>query len=374
MSLTTRTVAGVTIAMLTPSLALAQPGESIQSQAGAIRVETLAEELVHPWGMAFLPDGRLLVTERAGRLRILDTDHGLSEPVGGVPEVFNKGQGGLLDVALHPEFGSNRWVYLSYAEPGDEGASTALGRGRLEKGRLENFEVIFRQEPKVSGENHFGGRIIFAEQGTLFLTLAERFKFDPAQDLSNHLGTIVRLNHDGTIPPDNPFLNQKNAKGEIWSYGHRNIESAAIHPETGDLWVAEMGPRGGDELNLIAAGKNYGWPEVSWGKHYDGRDIPDPPSQPEFTGSVTQWTPVITPSGMVFYTEDVFSAWQSSALIGGMTAQGLVRVSIEGQEVTGEERIPLRARIRDVEQGPEGVVYVTTDQENGRVMRLKPLK
>ena len=363
-----------TTAMLVSPLALAQPDSSVQTEAGAVQVDILAEGLVHPWGMAFLPDGRLLVTEREGRLRILDSDNTLSAPVEGVPEVFNQGQGGLLDVALDPDFQNNRRVYLSFAESGEGGASTALGRGRLENDRIEDFEVIFTQQPKVPGENHFGGRIAFTQQGTLFLTLGERFKFEPAQELSNHLGTIVHLNHDGSVPDDNPFVDREDAEDEIWSYGHRNIESAAIHPETGQLWVAEMGPLGGDELNLPEAGRNYGWPVVSWGQNYDGSDIPDPPTHPDFADAIKHWTPVISPSGMVFYTGDVFQQWQGSALIGGLSAEEIVRVTNDGQSVTGEERIPLGARIRDVEQGPQGNVYVLTDQQDGKVMRLSPLE
>ena len=348
--------------------------QTVQTEAGAIAVESLAGGLDHPWGMAFLPDGRLLVTERAGELRILGPDGKLSPPLAGTPAVFDEGQGGLLDVALDPDFPSNRLVYLSFAEPGDGGASTAVGRGRLEGEQIDGFEVIFRQQPKVSGPNHFGGRIAFSPEGKLFLTLGERFKFEPAQDLSNHLGTIVRINPDGTVPEDNPFVGQPDAKGEIWSYGHRNIESAAIHPETGELWIAEMGPLGGDELNRPEQGRNYGWPVVSWGQHYDGTEIPDPPTHPRFADAVKQWTPVISPSGMVFYTGDMFPAWRGSALIGGLSSSELVRVALDGEQVSGEERIPLGARIRDVEQGPDGAVYVLTDQDDGNVWRLEALR
>ncbi|MEA3252906.1 MAG: PQQ-dependent sugar dehydrogenase [Pseudomonadota bacterium] len=349
-----------------------QPPDSVETQAGRIQVEALAEGLVHPWGMAFLPDGRMLVTERPGRLRILATDNTLSAPLDGVPKVFAQRQGGLLDVAIDPDFPSNHLIYLSFAEPGDGGASTALGRGRLGDGRIEDFQVIFRQQPKVGGGNHFGGRIVFTDQGTLFLTLGERFTFDPAQDTGNHLGTIVHLTHDGAPASSNPFLGDAQARDEIWSYGHRNIESAALNPETGQLWVAEMGPRGGDELNLPEPGGNYGWPVVSWGEHYDGGDIPDPPSRPEFARSIRHWTPVISPSGMVFYTGEAFPDWQGSLLIGGLSSQGLVRLELDGQTVTDEERIALGARIRDVEQGPKGRVYVLTDQDDGGVWRLQP--
>jgi glucose/arabinose dehydrogenase len=357
-------------------LLVAPPGraqvETVRTHAGPIAVETVTDGLVHPWGMAFLPGGGMLVTERPGRLRILGTDGRLSEPLAGVPRVFAQGQGGLLDVALDPEFVQNRLVYLSYAEPGPDGASTALGRGVLAGNRIEGFQVIFRQEPKVSGPNHFGSRIVFAPDGTLFLTLGERFKFDPAQDLSSGLGKIMRLNRDGSIPRDNPFVGRRDAQDAIWSYGHRNIQAAAINPQTGALWVAEMGPRGGDELNLPERGRNYGWPLVSWGTHYDGRPIPDPPTRPEFADAIKVWTPAIAPSGMIFYTGDLFPQWRGNALIGSLTRQALVRLGVQGSQITGEEIIPLGARIRDVAQGPDGTIYLLTDHRNGRVLRLRP--
>jgi aldose sugar dehydrogenase len=347
---------------------------TVNTEVGAVKVETITGGLVHPWGITFLPDGRMLVTERPGRLRIVTPDGKVSAPLEGMPEVHAQDQGGLMDVALDPDFRSNRLVWLSFAEPGEGGASTALGRGRLADGRIEGFTVIFRQEPKVSGSRHFGNRIVFSPEGHVFLALGERFKFNPAQDLSNHLGAIVRLNRDGSIPKGNPFAARENAKAAIWSYGHRNIEAAAIQPGTGDLWVAEMGPKGGDELNLIRRGANYGWPVVSWGEHYSGEDIPDPPTQPRYAGAVKQWTPVISPSGMVFYTGDLFPEWRGNALIGGLTTGELVRVVLKNRKVAGEERIPLGARIRDVEQGPDGAVYVLTDQKDGHVWRLRPLE
>lgn len=354
--------------------AAAQTVKIVPTEAGAIVVENLVGGLSHPWGMAFLPDGRLLVTERTGNLRILGTDGELSPPLAGTPKVFDHGQGGLLDVAIDPQFKANRFVYLSFAEPGDGGASTAVGRGRLKDGRIVGFEVIFRQQPKVPGPNHFGGRIVFSPQGKLFLTMGDRFKGEPAQDLSDTLGDIVRINRDGSIPADNPLVERANAKGAIWSYGHRNIESAAINPVTGALWVAEMGPLGGDELNLIKPGRNYGWPVVSWGQHYDGTNIPDPPTHPRFAEPVIYWTPVISPSGMTFYTGDLFSEWRGSLLIGGLSAKGIVRLELDGQKVTHQERISLGARIRDVAQAPDGSIYVLTDQDEGNVWRLTPLQ
>lgn len=365
----------ILIFLMSFSLEVFAQKSTVITEAGAVKVETLAEHLNHPWGMTFLPDGRLLVTERSGTLRILKKDSSLTAPLKGTPEVFAKGQGGMLDVVLDPDFEQNKMIYLSYAEPGDNNtAGTALGRGKFENDQIQDFEVIFRMEPKVEGPNHFGGRIVFIDDDQLYFTLAERFKFDPAQDLSNHLGSIVRLNSDGTIPQDNPFMTDENAKDAIWSYGHRNIESAAIDPATGIFWVAEMGPMGGDELNLPKAGKNYGWPVVSWGDNYDGSKIPDPTTRPEFADAVITWTPTISPSGMIFYTGEHFPEWQGDMLIGGLTSTGLVRVKTDGESAREVERIPLNLRIRDVEQAPDGSIYVLTDEENGKILRLQKLR
>ena len=347
---------------------------TVMTEAGPIAVQRVADRLDHPWALAFLPDGRMLVTERTGKLRIVRPDGQKTDSVKGVPIVFAQGQGGLQDVALDPEFRSNSFVYLSYAMPGPEGsAATAVGRGRWQGDSLVDFRVIFRQEPWITGPNHFGSRLVFGPQGHLFVALGERFQFQPAQDLSNHLGTIVRLNRDGTVPRDNPFVGRPGVRPEIWSYGHRNIESAAIHPQTGALWVAEMGPLGGDELNAPEAGKNYGWPLVSWGIDYDGAEIPDPSTRRDLVDAVKVWRTVISPSGMAFYTGSAFPAWRNSFLIGGLSAHQLVRVTTDGLRVTGEERIPLEARIRDVEQGPDGMVYVVTDSAQGELWRLEPL-
>jgi aldose sugar dehydrogenase len=357
-----------------PLLAPSAAQTRLKTDKAEIVVETVAGGLNHPWGLAFLPDGGMLVTERPGRLRLVAADGKVSPALGGVPSVLAQGQGGLLDVALAPDFAASRLVYLSFAEPGEGGASTAVARGRLNDAAtaLQGTKVIFQQQPKVSGGNHFGSRLAFARDGKLFVTTGERFKFDPAQDLSNHIGKILRINPDGSVPQDNPFTGRAGARPEIWSYGHRNIQSAAIHPETGALWEVEHGPRGGDELILAEPGRNYGWPLVSWGRHYDGRDIPDPPTRPDLAGSVHQWTPVIGPSGMAFYTGEAFPAWRGDVLIGGLVSQGLIRVSLDGTRMTGEERIPLGARIRDVRQGPDGFVYALTDADNGRILRLRP--
>jgi aldose sugar dehydrogenase len=343
----------------------------IDTKQGTIRAQILADGLDHPWGLAFLPDGRMLVTEKTGRLRIIDKDGKASQPLKGVPKVVDAGQGGLLDVALDPGFAENSLVYLSYSEPGDGGkAGTAVARGKLGADGLDGVQVIFRQYPKVDGGNHFGSRLVFAPDGKLFITLGERFQFDPAQDLATHLGKIVRINADGSVPADNPFVGQEGKLPEIWSYGHRNPQGAAIHPETGKLWEAEFGPRGGDELNIPQAGKNYGWPVVSWGKHYDGTDIPDPPTHPEFADAIAHWTPVISPSGITFYTSDAIPGWKGNLLIGGLSSEAIVRLTLDGEKVVEEERIPMGTRIRDVAQGPDGAVYALTDESNGKILRL----
>jgi glucose/arabinose dehydrogenase len=351
---------------------------TVETEAGPINVETVAEGLKHPWGMAFLPDGRMLVTERIGTLRIVNPDGSISQPLSGVPEVAARGQGGLLDVALDPEFFSNKLIYLSYAEPGDGGAGTAVARGRLAGETLEDLKVIFQQTPKVKGSGHFGSRLTFAPDGTLFVTLGDRRKLDLVQDLSSHVGKIVRINPDGSVPQDNPFIEQKDAQPEIWSLGHRNVQSASIDPRTGKLWTLEFGPRGGDELNRPVPGENYGWPLVNWGSEYGGDNIPDPPTRPELADAVRHWTPVISPSGATFYTAEPVPGWTSEAipawtgdlLVGGLSSQGIVRLRLKDEEVIDEEQISLRARIRNVVQGPDGAVYVLTDESNGKILRL----
>lgn len=343
---------------------------AVATQHGPIQLRTVAAGLEHPWSLAHLPNGLMLVTERPGRLRFVGEDGSLSQPLGGLPEVYAEGQGGLLDVVLDPLFGQTRILYLAYSEAGEGGASTAVLRARLETSGLEDVKVIFRQLPKVDGPNHWGARLVFAWDGTLFITLGERFKFDPAQDLSTHLGKIVRINSDGSVPPDNPFVARKDARPEIWSYGHRNIQGAAIHPETGELWVSEMGPKGGDELNIIKPGRNYGWPVVSWGDHYDDTPIPDHPTRPEFEPPAYYWNPVISPSGMAFYSGNGIPGWQGSLLIGGLSSEALIRLTLDGAGVASEERIAMGARIRDVRPALDGTVYMLTDEDDGRILRL----
>jgi len=343
---------------------------------GVVRAETVARGLEHPWGLAFLPDGRILATERAGRLRMVDRNGRISAPLAGVPAVQARGQGGLLDVALDPRFGENRLVYLSYAEAGEDGtAGTAVARGRLGDAGIENARVVYRQRPKVSGSNHFGSRLVFARDGTLFVTQGDRFAYrDAAQDLGSGLGKIVRIHPDGTVPVDNPFVGRAGAQPEIWSYGHRNIQSATLHPETGQLWIVEHGPRGGDELNLPEAGKNYGWPVITYGAEYWGPRIGEGTAKAGMEQPLYYWDPVIAPSGLLFYNGDAIPGWKGSLLIGSLRPGLLVRLRLADGRVVQEERHlgDLGERIRDIRQGPDGYPYLVTDRSDGRILRVAP--
>jgi glucose/arabinose dehydrogenase len=327
--------------------------------------------------MAFLPDGRLLVTERPGRLRIVEASGRLSAPLSGVPEVLAQGQGGLLDVALDPRFAETRLVYLSYAEPDTGGrAGTAVARGRLDAGGLSDVRVIYRQLPKVSGGNHFGSRLVFGRDGTLFVALGDRYSYrDGAQDLAVGFGKVVRINPDGSVPADNPFVGRAGARPEIWSSGHRNIQAAALHPATGRLWIVEHGPRGGDELNRPEAGKNYGWPVITYGIEYTGGRIGEGTAKPGMEQPVYYWDPVIAPSGMAFYTGEAYPGWTGSLFIGGLRTRCLVRLTLQDGRVAGEERLlgDLGERIRDVRQGPDGLLYLLTDRRDGRLLRVLPI-
>jgi glucose/arabinose dehydrogenase len=346
------------------------------SREGVFRVDTVTSGLEHPWGLEFLPDGRMIVTERPGRLRIVDRDGRLSAPLAGVPAVNARQQGGLLDVALDPDFAQNQLVYFSFAEPGEDGASgTSVARGRLGEGRLENVQVIYRQVPKVRSNGHYGSRLVFSQDGKLFITQGDRFNFrDSAQVLTNLIGKVVRINPDGTVPQDNPFVGRAGARPEIWSIGHRSMQAAAIHPETGQLWTVEHGARGGDELNHPEAGKNYGWPVITYGVDYSGARIGEGQALEGMEQPVYYWDPVIAPAGMLFYTGDRFPQWRGSTFIGSMQPGALVRITIENGRVTSEERYlgELKQRIRDVRQGPDGLLYVITDHDNGSILRLSP--
>ncbi|WP_412061821.1 PQQ-dependent sugar dehydrogenase [Rubrivirga sp. IMCC45206] len=369
------------LALALPAAAQPPPGQVgsfLSAAGGPVGVYPVADGLDRPWGMTFLPDGRMLVTERSGTLRIVTMGGGVSAPVEGVPEVWAQGQGGLLDVALDPDFSANGYVYLSYARPNPngEGAASALGRGRLVGDRIEGFEPLFTSTPYLTSGAHFGSRIAFEDDRHLLLATGERFQFDPAQDNSNHLGTIVRLHSDGSIPADNPFVDDPTAEDEIWSYGHRNIEALAFDKTTGALYVAEMGPLGGDEFNRVERGANYGWPVVSWGMDYDGELIPDPTTRPDLMDAVDYWTPTIAPSGMIHYTGRAVPGWQGSFLIGSLVYRGVVRVTVADGAITSQEIFPIGTRIREVEQGPDGLVYVLTDEANpqGRVLVLRPIE
>jgi len=348
--------------------------EFLTEQGKRVRVTTVTRGLERPWGMAFLPDGQMLVTERDGRLRLVAPDGRLSAPLEGVPSVYAQGQGGLLDVTLDPRFSENRLVYLVYAEPGSDGAGTAVARGRLGEGRLAEVQVIFRQMPKVSGGNHFGSRLVFAPDGRLFVTLGDRMQRDRAQDLAVHLGKLVRIEPDGSVPRDNPFVNRPGVRPEIWSYGHRNIQGAALHPATGRLWIHEHGARGGDEINLPEAGKNYGWPVITYGVDYSGVKIGEGVAKAGMEQPLYYWDPSIAPSGMTFYTGDRFPQWQGNLFVGALKSRVLVRLELDGMRVVREERLlgDMDERIRDVRQGPDGLIYLLTDSTNSRMLRLEP--
>lgn len=352
--------------------------------AQSLKTVTVAKGLDHPWSITFLPDfereGRALVTERVGRLRVVTMDGRLGPPIDGVPKVDARGQGGLLDVALDPKFADNRLVYLSYSEPGegpDRGKNgTAVARGRLEDNRLVDTQVIFRQRPKISSTAHFGSRLVFDRDGRLFVTLGDRFtQKDQAQALDNTIGKVVRIEPDGKIPADNPLVAASARPGapEIWSWGHRNVQGAALHPGSGELWTHEHGPQGGDELNATQAGRNYGWPIITYGRNYGtGTKIGEGTEKPGMEQPLTHWVPSVAPSGMAFLTSDRYPGWKDSLFIGTLRAQRLVRLELEGHKVVKEERLlpQLNERIRDVRQGPDGWLYLLTDSADGRVIRL----
>jgi glucose/arabinose dehydrogenase len=336
------------------------------------RLVEVARGLEHPWGLAFLPDGRMLVTERPGRLRLVGRTGALSPPLAGVPEVRAGGQGGLLDVVLGPGFERDRLVYLSFSEPGPGGAGTAVARGRLGEQGLEGTQVIWRQQPKAGGSIHWGSRLLFRPDGTLFVTLDDRSARDRVQELSTTIGKIVRLNADGSVPRDNPFVGRDGARPEIWSYGHRNVQAAALDAR-GQLWTVEHGARGGDELNRPEPGRNYGWPVITYGVDYTGFRIGEGTARAGMEQPVYYWDPVIAPSGAVFYSGDAFPDWRGDLLVGSLTPGGLVRLRLKDGRVAGETRYPVEPddRVRDVRQAPDGGLYLLTDRPRGRVLRLE---
>lgn len=341
-------------------------------------VETVADELVHPWSLAFLPTGDYLVTERRGKLLRVDTETGHKTEIRGVPSVYAKGQGGLLDIVLEPGFSDGGRVYFSYAATNEEDkGNTEVARATLNltQNSLSDLQVIFKAKPKVTGANHWGSRLLFAPDGTLYVTLGERYDYkEQAQDPSNHLGAIVRLNPDGSVPTDNPLRGEAGALPEIYSYGHRNPQGIALHPDTQNIWIHEHGPQGGDEINILKPGANYGWPAVTFGISYWGTEISDKTSAPGMEDPILHWTPSIAPSGMAFYTGDRFPNWKGDLFVGALAGQHLRRLELDGQSVTEEEKLleTRGSRIRDVRNGPDGYLYLLTDEPDGKILRLTP--
>lgn len=380
-----RTILPALICPILGALALGltiAPGQArtLQTETGPVQVETLVEGLAHPWGMTFLPDGRILVTERPGRLRVVEGGNLAPEPVGGVPEVVAAGQGGLLDVALHPDFAENRLLYLTLAGAGPGGAATQVHRGRLMEGgdgrlRLEDVEMILEAPPYTGRGQHFGSRLAFAPDGSLFVSTGDRGDRDRSQDPNDMAGSILRINDDGSVPADNPFVGQDGKRPEIYATGVRNAQGMAIHPRTGALWQNEHGPRGGDEINIIEPGRNYGWPVITYGREYSGGQVGDGRTEaPGMEQPILVWTPSIGPSGMAFYTGDAFPDWQGDVFVGALPLRHLRRVVLDGERVVHEEAMlgDLGYRIRDVRQGPDGLLYLLVDDGHAPLLRLRP--
>ena len=342
------------------------------TEALEFRIDTLATGLQNPWGMAFLPDGRILIVERPGRLRIFEDGQLHPDPVSGLPPVWSHGQGGLLEVTLHPDYEDNGWIYLAYARQGNGGGNTAISRGRLQGHQWVDEELLFHGQPHTGRQHHFGSRIVFDENNYLFTTIGDRGQMDNAQDLSNHNGKVLRLHDDGSVPSDNPFVDDPDAMDEIWTYGNRNIQGMAFHPATGELWTHEHGPRGGDEINLMKKGENYGWPEVTHGINYDGTIITTDTTREGMVDPILHWTPSIAPCGLAFVDSDKFPGWEYNMLVGALAGQHIHRVVFEGNEVVHTEKLLEGfARFRDVRQGPDGYIYVLTENP-GLFFRMVP--
>ena len=370
-------VAFLTVIMsMTSSLALAQTKSA--ATLGSAKAVVVAEGLDHPWAMAFLPGeptGRMLVTERVGKMRIVSADGKVGAPLAGVPAVHAVGQGGLLDVVTAPDFAQSRTIYFSFAQPVSGRARTAVASAQLGDGKIENVKVIFAQTDVVGGGAHFGSRIVIARDGSLFITTGERYsEKDKSQSLETHLGKVIHINADGSVPKDNPFVNTANARKEIWSYGHRNMQGAALNPVSGKLWTSEHGPQGGDEINVPLAGKNYGWPVIGYGIDYSGLRMHESSAKAGMEQPIHYWVPSIAPSGMAFYTADRFPQWKNSLFIGALAGQHLARLTVDGEKVTAEERLlaDRTERFRDVRQGPDGYIYTLTDEANGKILRVSP--
>jgi aldose sugar dehydrogenase len=384
--------AAIAVALLVAFPAPESPAAELQTKAGVVNVEPLAK-LDNPWGMTFLPDGMLLITEKPGRMRFFEGGK-LSNPIGGVPKVAFRGQGGLLDVEIDPKFAENKLVYISYAEPAaeqppgtkddiDQRLGTffrgddpqikngAVARAKLDGNELKDLKVIWRQEPQI-GRGHFGGRLIFAPDGKLFILSGERQRFEPAQDPRSALGGVVRINADGSVPQDNPFAGKDGYRPDLYTKGNRNPLGGAIYPPTGELWINEMGPKGGDELNVIKPGRNYGWPVVCEGTHYNDAPIPHHDTRPEFEKPLKFWNPVISPSGMMFYNGSKFPQWKGNAFIGGLSSKALIRLAIDNGKVAEEERLNTNFRVRDMIEAPDGAILLLSDGPQGELLRLTP--
>jgi glucose/arabinose dehydrogenase len=366
----------IILAVLLLPLSSIVSAASIATQKHSIGYEIVAEGLSHPWSVAFLPDGGMLISERRGTLRLVNTQGELeAEPIVGLPRIKEHGQGGLLDVVLHPKFKNNHWIYFSYTESDGRTYGTTVARGRLEGRHLEQVQTIFRMRKKTTSRRHFGSRLVFDHQGYLYITLGDRGDRPRAQDLNDHAGSVIRLNDDGSIPPENPFFEKSDALKEIFSYGHRNIQGAALHPQTGKLWTHEHGPQGGDEINIPAPGANHGWPVITYGVNYvSGTKIGEGTKKTGMVQPIHYWIPSIAPSGMAFYSGDKFNNWKGNLFVGSLKFQQLVRLELDGEKVTHEERLLTGTfgRIRDVRQGSDGFIYLLTDADNGKLIRLFP--
>ena len=350
--------------------------QAVQSEGHRFKVETVSADLRHPWGVAFLPGGELLVTERPGRLLLVEGEGSPARRISGLPEIREHGQGGLLGIALHPDFEVNRWVYLSHAGEERGMYGTEVIRGRLEGTRLQDVKTLFKALPKSGSGRHFGSRLVFAPDGTLFISLGDRGERPAAQNLDDHRGSLIRINDDGSIPEDNPFGGRAGLRPEIYSYGHRNIQGMVLNPFSGDIWAHEHGPQGGDEINVIKPGTNYGWPVITYGVNYGiGTKIGEGTHQTGMAQPIQKWIPSIAPSGMAFYTGDQFPNWKGDLFVGSLKFELLVSLELEGDRIVGEERMLQGeyGRIRDVVQGPDGYLYLLTDEEKGRLLRLTPV-
>ncbi len=359
-------------AIIFVSCSTANDNTEPENESLSFSVDTLATGLENPWGMEFLPDGRILIAERPGRLRVWQDGELKEQAIAGLPEIWAHGQGGLLDVVMHPDYEENAWLYFVYAAPGSEGGNTAIGRGRLQGDQLIDFEQLFHGQPLTSSTHHFGSRIVFDEQNYLYTTIGDRGEMETAQELENHNGTVIRLYDDGSIPPDNPFVDEADALPEIWSYGHRNIQGMIIHPETGDIWTTEHGPKGGDEINVIFKGENYGWPLVTHGVNYDGSIITPDTTLAGMVDPIYHWTPSIAPCGLEIVVGDKYPQWEANLLVGALAGQHIHRVVIEGREVVHTEKLLQDfARFRHIKQGPDGFLYVLTESP-GLFFRIVP--